>query len=659
MMPAMRKNLLGWLGSMAFVASAFAQAGPDTVSPPEALIAESVPPIDRSIANAVERYTEFRGASPLAWHPFERAMVIRTRFGEASQAHLLAGPGMSRQQITFLRDGVGSAFYPRRSADYLVVGAAVGGNEFTQLHRLDLDTRELTLLTDGKSQNGAGAWMNGKDVLAYTSTRRNGRDRDVYYIDPRDPASDRKVLDLEGGGWSISGFSHDDATLLLRKGISVAQAELWLVDADGTNLRQIAPRDGAIVSYGGGRLLKDGKTILTTSDREGEFRNLVLLDIETGAETDLTPTIDWDVGGWDITEDEQLVAFITNEAGRSVLRAIDLRTRAEVAVPSLPAGQVGGANWRPGPPDSGLSPREMAVTLNSSKAPAEIWSLDFTSGQVIRWTQAEGAVATDSFVEPRLVSWKSFDGLEITGWLYAPDPARFPGKRPVMVSIHGGPEAQSRPGFQGRNNYFLNELGVAILYPNVRGSTGFGKTFVSLDNGFKREDSVKDIGAMLDWLPTQPDLDPTRVMITGGSYGGYMTYAVAVHYSDRIRSAIASVGISNFVTFLESTEAYRRDLRRVEYGDERDPAMREHLIKISPLTNVDQINVPFMVVQGANDPRVPAGESRQIVDALRKKGIDAWYLLAMDEGHGFAKKSNSDFQFYATVEFMKRHLLDE
>lgn len=655
----MRKNLLGWIGSMAFVASALAQAGPDTVSPPEALIAESVPPIDRSIVDAVERYTEFRGASPLAWHPFERAMVMRTRFGEASQAHLLAGPGMARQQITFLRDGIGSAFYPRRSADYLVVSADVGGSEFSQLHRLDLDTRELTLLTDGKSQNGAGAWMNGRDVLAYTSTRRNGRDRDVYYIDPRDPASDRKILELEGGGWSISGFSHDDATLLLRKGISVAQAELWLVNADGTNLRQIAPRDGAIVSYGGGRLLKDGKTILTTSDRVGEFRNLVLLDIETGAEIDLTPHVDWDVGGWDITDDEQLVAFITNEAGRSVLRAIDLRTRAEVAVPSLPAGQVGGVTWRPAPPDSGLAPREMAVTLNSSKAPAEIWSLDFNSGQVVRWTQAEGAVATDSFVEPRLVSWKSFDGLEITGWLYAPDPAKFPGKRPVMVSIHGGPEGQSRPGFQSRFNYFINELGVAVLYPNVRGSTGFGKTFVSLDNGFKREDSVRDIGAMLDWLPTQPDLDPDRVMITGGSYGGYMTYAVAVHYSDRIRCALASVGISNFVTFLESTEAYRRDLRRVEYGDERDPAMREHLIKISPLTNVDRINVPFMVVQGANDPRVPAGESRQIVDALRKKGIDAWYLLAMDEGHGFAKKSNSDFQFYATVEFMKRHLLDE
>lgn len=647
------------MSSIAFVASVTAQPTLNTVSPPEALVAESVPAIDRAIVDQVERYTEFRGASPLAWHPFERAMVIRTRFGEASQAHILAGPGMSRQQITFLRDGVGSAFFPRRSADYLVVGAAVGGNEFTQLHRLDLDTRELTLLTDGKSQNGAGAWMNGQDVLAYTSTRRNGRDRDVYFIDPRDPASDRKILELDGGGWSISGFSHDDSTLLLRKGISVAQAELWLVDADGTNLRQIAPRDGAIVSYGGGRLLKDGKTILTTSDRVGEFRNLVLLDIESGAETDLTPHINWDVGGWDITEDEQLVALITNEAGRSVLRAIDMRTRAEVAVPSLPAGQVGGVSWRPAPPDSGLSPREMAVTLNSSKAPAEIWSLDFTSGQVVRWTQAEGAVATDTFVEPRLVSWSSFDGLEITGWLYAPDPAKFPGKRPVMVSIHGGPEAQSRPGFQGRNNYFLNELGVAILYPNVRGSTGFGKTFVSLDNGFKREDSVKDIGAMLDWLPSQPDLDPARVMITGGSYGGYMTYAVAVHYSDRIRSAIASVGISNFVTFLESTEAYRRDLRRVEYGDERDPAMREHLIKISPLTNVDQINVPFMVVQGANDPRVPAGESRQIVDALRKKGIDAWYLLAMDEGHGFAKKSNSDFQFYATVEFMKRHLLDE
>jgi dipeptidyl aminopeptidase/acylaminoacyl peptidase len=200
-------------------------------------------------------------------------------------------------------------------------------------------------------------------------------------------------------------------------------------------------------------------------------------------------------------------------------------------------------------------------------------------------------------------------------------------------------------------------LGVAILLPNVRGSSGFGKTFLAADNGFSREDSVKDIGALLDWLPTQPDLDPKRVMVAGGSYGGYMSLAVATKYSDRIRAAIDIVGISNFVSFLERTESYRRDLRRVEYGDERDPQMREFLQKISPTTNAQKIKVPLFVIHGQNDPRVPLNEAQQIVQAVRQNGVPVWYLMAKDEGHGFSKKRNIDYQFYATVMFVREFLL--
>ena len=244
----------------------------------------------------------------------------------------------------------------------------------------------------------------------------------------------------------------------------------------------------------------------------------------------------------------------------------------------------------------------------------------------------------------------------ISGFLYRP-PAKFKGKRPIIVNIHGGPEGQSRPGFLGRNNYYLNELGVALLYPNVRGSTGYGKTFLQLDNGFKREDSVSDIGALLDWIATQPDLDKDRVMVSGGSYGGYMSLAVATKYSDKIRAAIDIVGISNFVTFLEKTEGYRRDLRRVEYGDERDPKMREFLLKISPVNNAQNIKKPLFVVHGQNDPRVPLNEAQQIVATVQKNNVPVWYLMAKDEGHGFSKKKNIDFQFYATVMYVKEYLL--
>ncbi len=274
-----------------------------------------------------------------------------------------------------------------------------------------------------------------------------------------------------------------------------------------------------------------------------------------------------------------------------------------------------------------------------------------------RWTESElgGLVATE-LSEPKLVRWPSFDGREITGFLYEP-PARFSGKRPVIIDIHGGPEGQSRPGFAGRYNYFLNELGVALLLPNVRGSTGYGKSFVKLDNGLKREDSVKDIGALLDWIARQPNLDASRIMVMGGSYGGYMTLACATHYSDRIRCAIDIVGISNFNTFLKNTESYRRDLRRVEYGDERDPAMQEFFERIAPLNNASKIAKPLFVVQGGNDPRVPRSEAEQMVERVAKNGTPVWYLMAKDEGHGFRKKENADFQFYATILFVQHHLL--
>ena len=286
-----------------------------------------------------------------------------------------------------------------------------------------------------------------------------------------------------------------------------------------------------------------------------------------------------------------------------------------------------------------------------------MFSLELATGEIERWTESEtGGLNASAFAEPELVRWKSFDGRLISGFLYKP-PARFPGRRPVVIDIHGGPEGQASAGFLGRNNFYLNELGIALVFPNVRGSSGYGKTFLTLDNAEKREDSVKDIGALLDWIATRADLDSGRVMVRGGSYGGYMTLAVATHYNDRIRCALDVVGISNFVTFLEKTEAYRRDLRREEYGDERDAAMREHLLKISPANNAQKISKPLFVIQGRNDPRVPFTESEQMVATVKKNASPVWYLMAKDEGHGFAKKKNQDYQFYATVAFMQEHLL--
>ena len=307
------------------------------------------------------------------------------------------------------------------------------------------------------------------------------------------------------------------------------------------------------------------------------------------------------------------------------------------------------------------------MTINTSQSPSDTYVLELRNdpleyGKLTRWTSSEvGGLDTSRFASAELIEYPTFDEVDgeprmIPAWLYKPQGAT--GELPVVVSIHGGPEGQARPGFSSTYQMWMDTLGVAVLVPNVRGSAGYGKTYLGLDNGFKREDSVKDIGALLDWIETQPDLDQDRVAVFGGSYGGYMVLASSVHYSDRLRAAVNIVGISNFVTFLENTQDYRRDLRRVEYGDERDPAMRAHLEKISPLNNVNKIDVPMFVVQGENDPRVPVTEADQIVKALRENGKPVWYMNALNEGHGYRRKENRDIYQQATVLFFREHLLN-
>jgi dipeptidyl aminopeptidase/acylaminoacyl peptidase len=369
--------------------------------------------------------------------------------------------------------------------------------------------------------------------------------------------------------------------------------------------------------------------------------------------TVLTPGLEWDVASLSLSEDGGKLAFVVNEGGVETLHVLDTKTRREIALPKTPLGTIGAVRFH-------ANGKDLAFTLSSARSASDVYSIDVTAGQsgkLERWTESElGGLEAATLSEPEKISWESFDGRTITGFLYRP-PASFTGPRPLIVNIHGGPEGQYQPGFLGRNNFYLNELGVALIFPNVRGSSGFGKTFLSLDNAEKREDSVKDIGALLDWIAGQPTLDKGRVMVAGGSYGGYMTLASMTHYNDRFRCAVDVVGISSWVTFLEHTESYRRDLRRAEYGDERDPKMRELLLAISPLTNAGRITRPMFIVQGRNDPRVPYTEAEQMVAAIKRNGGPVWYLLAKDEGHGFSKKKNQDFQFLATLKFVEDHLL--
>ena len=627
---------------------------------PDNLVVEGVPPISDELKAEASPYMEFRTAAFNDWHPVRRELLITTRFADSAQLHVVRMPGGTRSQLTFLPEPVAGGLFRPKTGEFIVFSQDTGGGEFFQLYRYDLGNAKITLLTDGKSLNTGGSWAASGRWLAYTSTRRNGKDNDIYVMDPAVPKTDRLALQVSGGGWSVQDWSPDETRLLLLEYISINEGHVHELDLKSGKVELLTVKAKDKFAIGSARYARDGRAVyLTTEVRDaggggqrGEFQVLTKMDLATREHTFLTSHIPWNVDEFELSPDGRTIAFVTNEDGVGVLRFLNTRTGKEMQRPKLPVGIVSRLDWH----EKG---RDLAFNINSARSPLDVYVLDTKTGKVERWTASEtGGLDADTFVEPELIKLKSFDGLPISAFVYRPDPRKFPGKRPVLINIHGGPEAQARPVFQARNNYFLSELGMAIVHPNVRGSDGYGSGFLQLDNGFKREDSVKDIGTIINWVKSDSQLDDGRIGVIGGSYGGYMVLASMIHYSDQLRCGVDVVGISNFLTFLKNTQDYRRDLRRAEYGDERDEKMREFLEKISPTTNVPKIRKPLFVVQGRNDPRVPATESEQMVKAIRSNGGAVWYLMAMDEGHGFQKKKNADFQFLSTILFLREHLLE-
>jgi dipeptidyl aminopeptidase/acylaminoacyl peptidase len=645
---ALSFGLALYLSAAIAAQSAFLAAGDN-------LVIEGIPPIPVFLTREVDRYTHTRAAELLSWHPVRREMLIATFFANVPQIHQVKAPGGARTQLTFFEDRPTSGVsYQPKTGDYFIFRKDTGGDQNYQIYRYDLVNGAVTLLTDGRSRNSAGVWARAGDRIAYTSTRRTGKDVDLYVVNPLDPRSDRMVASLEGGGWGTLDWSPDDRRILMQETISITESYLWLVDVDGGERTLLTSKEGLEkAAYRGGRFGPDGKGIYVVTDRGSEFRRLASIDMATGRYRFLTTDIPWDVYQYDVSPDGRTLAVVTNEDGLLVLHLLEAGTGKVRTVRGRRDRLTGvtGVAWH-------KNGRLLGFNLDSGRSTTDAYSLDITTGELQQWTFSEtGGIDTKQFVEPDLIRWKSADGRLISGFLYRP-PARHAGKRPVIIDIHGGPEDQFQPYFLGQQNYLLNELGVALIFPNIRGSAGYGKTFLKLDNGLLREDAYRDIGALLDWIQAQPDLDADRIMVTGVSYGGHVALVTAARYPDRVRCVVDIVGPSNLVTFLEHTSAYRRDLRRAEYGDERDPTVRAFLERTAPLTNASSVTAPLFIVQGANDPAVPPSESEQMIQAVRPRGVPVWYLLARDEGHGLFKKSNSDYQFYATVLFIKTYLLN-
>jgi len=631
------------------LAAALFSASSAFAAVPANLVVENVPDFPPQLVEKIRPYLDYRSAILEGWNPSRPEILIATRFGDATQLHIVKMPGGARKQITFFADRVVGGSYRPHDANTIVIEKDTGGNEFFQLYRLDVSTGDITLLTDGKSRNLASAWSRDGKWLAYSSTKRNGNDTDIWIVDPSNPQSARMALQVEGGGWAATDFSRDNTKMLVLNEISANESQVYLVDVASGAKTLLTPKTSPTVAYSAPHFSADDSDIYFTSDQGSEFAQLVRMHLADRA-TQVITHEQWDVDSFTLDEPRTRIAYVTNENGADILHVADLTGRP-ILRPKLPYAVIGNLRWHP-------NGHLLGFSMQSSKSPTDVYSLDVDSGSVTRWTESEtGGLNPEKNADPQLVPMKSFDGMQISAFVYRPDPVKFPGKRPVIITIHGGPEGQAQPNFQGRLNYWINELGIAIVYPNVRGSSGYGKTYLASDNGFKRENTVKDIGTVLNWVKNDPNLDADRIGIYGGSYGGYMTLATATHYNDQIRAAIDVVGISNFLTFLQNTSGYRRDLRRVEYGDERDPKMNAFLKQISPTTSAANIRKPLFVIAGFNDPRVPWTEGQQMVQTVRANGAPVWWLMAKDEGHGFAKRSNQDFQFLAMTMFWQQYLL--
>lgn len=614
-------------------------------------IGENIPEIPAALSERLQRYANTRSAGLGGWIADGSGLLVGTRFANTTQVHRVKTPGGAREQLTFYDEPVAAiAANPKRNG--FVFGKDVGGSEFWQLHWFDLSTRETKLLTDGKSRNESPLWSHDGARLAYSSTARNGKDTDVWVLDLDSGA--KKPVVTEGGSWSASDFSPDGKQLLVQQFVSINEIRPGVVDLDSGKLT-LFPVDGGKASFGAFKFAPDGSGAYFTSDEGGEFRTLRFHDLRTGKVVPLSAGIAWDVEDYALSADGQRLAFVSNEDGFDVLHLLDTATRRELPLPALPKGAIGGVEFSP-------DGRRIAFSLNSAVSPSDVYTVDAQANTVARWTESEvGGLDASTFAAPELVRFPTFDKVggkarTIPAFYYRPKAADG-AKVPVVIQIHGGPEAQARPVFSAEIQFLVDQLGVAVLVPNVRGSSGYGKSYLLLDNGFKREDSVKDIGALLDWIGTRPELDAQRVGVYGGSYGGYMVLAAMTRYDARLRAGVDIVGISNFVTFLQNTESYRRDLRRAEYGDERDPKMKAFLEKVSPTTNAKAISKPLFVAQGANDPRVPASEAAQIVRTVRGNGGDVWFLQFGDEGHGFRKKTNVDYFRAATMLFWQKNLI--
>lgn len=628
----------------------YAQVSPQSeeIVPNANLEVLGIPRIPAALAQQVKRYSGAYGL-PLAGWDREKRVPLLKGMSSVSWVSRVNAPGAAPQTWLYLRESNIYDFYWQPQDKYLVYNRDVNGNEAFQMYCYDLQKRTTILLTDGKARSTEPVWSRAGTQIIYSSSPPGNNGVNLNLVNPFDPKSNRLLAASTGNYLKAYDWSPDDASVVYCEFVANTHSKLGLVEI-ATGKTQLLTPPNEVSYYGEPQFSADGKGIYVITDREADVRRLAYLDLATHKFTYLTDDIKWNVEEFRLSPHGKALAIVVNEAGLSRLYVLDPAHKQKKAMTDVPEGIISDLHWHPNAID-------LAFNFKSFSTPNDVYSVDVSDGKVTPWARSTKAgIAAEKISVPEAMQWKSFDGKWISGFLARPS-ASFRGKRPVMIDLHGGPTEQYRPTYGHEDNYLINELGIVKIYPNVRGSSGFGKAFQALDDGVKREDAVKDVGALLDWIKAQPDLDAERVLVQGASYGGYLALSVAARYSHRLRGVISDSGMTNLATFLARTEGWRRDLRRAEFGDERDAKMKAYLDHIAPLKNAHQINCPVFVIQGQNDPRVPVSEAESLVQALKQKKMPVWYLLGKNEGHGFADAANREFQLYSSILFVQECLL--
>jgi dipeptidyl aminopeptidase/acylaminoacyl peptidase len=640
---------------------AAAQLPPSSYNPQrDNLVLQGVGPVDAQLAARLTRYASAREATFLDWLP-DGSMLVSTRFADVAEVHRVSAPLGMREQLTYYAEPVTTAAAPPSGTPGFAFLKDDDGDENAQVYYYRFGEHDARALTQGKARHGGLVWSRDGRELAFFGNERNGDTDDIYVVDAAAGTAPHLVAAGQQGAWSPLDWSLDGQKLLLRQSLSATESELYLADVTSGVVAPIDSSGGKVIggstdsrgrkiAIRSARFAPDGRGIYLVSDATGEFAELRYLDLGTHQSRDVTASIPWDVDEFDVTADGRFLAYVVDEDGRSRLTVLDNLRKLELSPPGLPEGVISTLRFDRGG-------HRLAISAESPQSPRDVYVFDVEHDTLTQWTRSEpGPVDPAKFVTPERIQYATWDRASngrrtISAYVYRP---RSLGSHPVLIDFHGGPAAQYRPTFDPFIQFVVNELGYAVVAPNIRGSSGYGKTFLGLDNGMLREDAVKDVGSLLVWIGLQPDLDHEHVVVMGSAYGGYLALASLADYNDRLRGGIDIGGITDFIALLEHAPADRREFLRAEYGDERNPAVREFLRHISPLAKSQWIRRPLLVVQGLNDARVPAAESAQLVASLRARGDDVWYLAAKDEGDGFGKKANRDAYERIVATFLER-----